>query len=1215
MYWTILRFEIGYHLRRPSTYLFFVMTLLLGFFSIASEQFLSTTGPVARNSPAQLALIMTILTAIAQVITTALVGTAILRDVQLKSHELLFTTRVTRLGYLGGRLTGSTIVMILIYLGIPLGALLGTAMPWIDPTKLQAFRAASYIQPTLVLMIPNVVFISALFFAVGALTRNQLAIYVQGVLLLIFWEWTSRLLTDLDRRTLAGLMDPFAVTTLELATRYWSVAERNSRLIPVTGTLLWNRVLWLGVAAILTAITFAVVRLEAEPRRFGFGRRRRAVADAPDAAASATPRAETLAAPAVTLDFSPAMRIRQTLGEGWFTFRMIVRENTFRAIVLIGFINVMRGGWYFTRQRGSVLWPVTSLMLQATRDGIFLFVLILTTIYAGDLVWRERSLRADGIVDALPVPTSVTLIGKMLGFAGAMTLVMMVSIFGGVVMQTVQGYYHYEPGLYLSTMFGVVFPNVIQLTLLAFLVHALVNNKYIGHAIMIGFFVLNQVAQSWGLESVMYQYGFLPDYIYSDMNRYGHYAPFLQWVLGYYTALALALGVVAYLFLVRGADETWGLRWRTARARSRDVRTRLVGVGAAVLAVAMGGFVFYNTAVENEYVNAKALDQRRAAYERDYRRFRGMDAPKVVGVRVRADLVPEARHVALQSVYRLVNKSGRPLDTLLASVSTVLGAQSPTGEFRPGKLYHVDSLVWNRPTTVLVADTARGVYFYRLATPLAPGDSMTLAFGGHFTPEGFPNARPNNDIVANGTFLNSSYFPSLHYDEGVEIADDDKRREQHLAPRPRARLIDDPVGLRTNALSPDADWIQFDAEVSTAPDQIAIAPGYLQGERTENGRRVFTYHMDVPMLDFYSIQSGRYDVRRDQYKGVAIEIYYHPGHEFDLDRMIDATKRGLDYYSASFSPYQFRQYRIIEFPQYANFAQSFANTVPFSEGIGFIHRVQDPDALDLPLFVTAHELAHQWWGHQVVPADVQGASMLVESLAEYSALTVMERRYGASHAQKFLRYELDAYLNGRRNERKKEMPLMLVENQQYIHYNKGSLVFYALRDYIGEDSLNAALRRFVHDKAFASSRYPTTKDFLPYIRAVTPDSLQYVIHDLFETITLYDNKAVTATAKQRADKQYDVHLTFDAKKFRSDSVGNMTEIPVADYIDVGVFGAAEPGNKLGKPLAVRKVHVTQGETAIDFVVPERPLKAGIDPYNKLIDRTPEDNVMAVTITQ
>jgi hypothetical protein len=586
-----------------------------------------------------------------------------------------------------------------------------------------------------------------------------------------------------------------------------------------------------------------------------------------------------------------------------------------------------------------------------------------------------------------------------------------------------------------------------------------------------------------------------------------------------------------------------------------------------------------------------------------------------VGVHIRADLVPERRTMALASVYRIVNKQPRPLDTLYVSISSVAFTSATSGGVASSHDYHVDSLVWSRTTTLAFADSTRGVYLYRLAQPLAPGDTITLDYGGHFAAAGYPNDNPNHDLVGNGTFLNTNYFPSLGYDESVELGDDDTRKREHLKPKERVPSIHDESARARSALSSDADWVTFDAVVSTAPDQIAIAPGYLQREWMDHGRRFFAYAMDKPILNFYSIQSARYAVRRDSAQGVAIEIYYHPGHEFDLDRMIEGSKRGLAYFDAHFSPYQFRQYRIIEFPRYQQFAQSFPNTVPFSEGVGFVARVRDADDdLDWPLFVTAHELAHQWWGHQITPADQQGAAMLIESLAEYSALTIMEQKYGAASAQKFLRYELDRYLRGRSSERKKELPLMLVENQAYIHYNKGSLAFYALRDYIGEDSLNAALHRFLHDKAFQQPPYTNTVEFLNYVRAVTPDSLRYVIHDLFETITLYDNKATAATATRRAGGTYAVRLTFDAHKLRADSLGTETEIPVADYIDVGVFGAPEKGNVLGKPLAVRKVHVTQPTMSVDFVVSELPRKAGIDPFNKLIDRTPEDNVRPVDLT-
>jgi aminopeptidase N len=478
----------------------------------------------------------------------------------------------------------------------------------------------------------------------------------------------------------------------------------------------------------------------------------------------------------------------------------------------------------------------------------------------------------------------------------------------------------------------------------------------------------------------------------------------------------------------------------------------------------------------------------------------------------------------------------------------------------------------------------------------------------------------NYDIAANGSFVNSEYMPSLGYDEGAEITDDDDRKKEKLPARARMHPITDTASYQNNEFTNDADWVSFDAVVSTSPDQIALAPGYLQREWTENGRRLFHYRTEAKIAKFFSFLSAKYAVRKDRWAGgngsepVAIEIYYQPGHEYNLDRMTAAVKKALDYSTANFTPYQFRQVRILEFPRYATFAQSFPNTIPYSEGIGFITKVGTKDEdIDMPFFVTAHEVAHQWWGHQVIGADVQGSAIMVESLAEYTALMVMQKEYGQASSQKFLRYELDRYLRGRGAEKKREQPLMLTEQQQYIHYNKGALVFYALQDYIGEAKMNAALASFLRAHRYPTPPYPTSLDLVRELRKVTPDSLQPVITDLFETITLFDNKADSVTSAKRADGRYDVRVYASARKLRADSLGAEHEIPVADWIDVGVFAEPEKGKKLGKPLYLRKQRVASPHLVIDLVVDAKPKNAGIDPYNKLIDREPKDNLKDVQI--
>jgi len=282
--------------------------------------------------------------------------------------------------------------------------------------------------------------------------------------------------------------------------------------------------------------------------------------------------------------------------------------------------------------------------------------------------------------------------------------------------------------------------------------------------------------------------------------------------------------------------------------------------------------------------------------------------------------------------------------------------------------------------------------------------------------------------------------------------------------------------------------------------------------------------------------------------------------------------------------------------------------VPFSEAIGFVAKVddKDPKDIDYPYFVTAHEVAHQWWGHQEMPASVQGGEFITESLAEYSALMVLKHKYGDAKMRRFLKYELDRYLFGRSTESKKEQPLFRADGPAYLHYQKGSLALYAMQDAIGEDPLNLALSQFVSDWRFQGPPYPTSRDLLAKIRGVTPPDRQHLIEDLFETITLFDNRATSASYRALENGKYEVTLTVNAKKSTADGLGAEKEVPLDEDIDIGVFNAADT------PLLLQKMRIKSGVSQLRLLVSGQPAKAGIDPLNKLIDKTPEDNTIGVS---
>ncbi len=335
-----------------------------------------------------------------------------------------------------------------------------------------------------------------------------------------------------------------------------------------------------------------------------------------------------------------------------------------------------------------------------------------------------------------------------------------------------------------------------------------------------------------------------------------------------------------------------------------------------------------------------------------------------------------------------------------------------------------------------------------------------------------------------------------------------------------------------------------------------MAPGYLVSDRTDGGRRYFEYAMDAPIWPFVAFQSARYAVANDHWNDVALQVFYHPAHEFNVARMLEASKKSLDYFTREFSPYQYRQFRILEFPAYATFAQSFANTIPYSESIGFIANLKDPKHIDYVFYVTAHELAHQWWAHQLVGRRAQGMTLLVETLAQYSALMVMEHEYGAAHMRRFLKYELDNYLTNRGGERIEELPLKLVEDQPYVHYRKGSLAMYALKDAIGEEAVNRALRKMLARYAPDGAPFPLSGDLIDAFRAEAPADKQALITALFEKITLWDLSVTDARVAPTDDGRYRVTFSVATRQFEADGAGREVEVPLDVWLDVGVFGVA-----------------------------------------------------------
>ena len=937
------------------------------------------------------------MSAFGDILIAAIFGPAILRDFQQDTYQMLFTKPISKFAYLGGRWAGSFVITVFIFSGLIWGAMVGSFMPWADKTRLMPINFWMHLQPFLSICLIQIFFLGSMFFCVAALTRRIVVVYLQGVAVFALYliGLISVVTTNKLDRAWASISDPLGIILVGSVTRYWTVAERNTLLVHWTGNFLYNRLVWSVVGLLALVLMFALFPMSAEV--LGSRRSSRKALDArKEEKAEQTARPRFMKLPYVSQTFNRSTTWKQLVSLTSLRFWNVVREVPFWALGFIMMVFVLVNGHFAGETNGVVVWPVTYLMVQITTGGAGLFLIIVATLYAGEAIWRERDVYFDQIHDSLPLRDWTDFVSKWLALALVEALLLTVVLVCGVFSQAASGYFHFELLVYFKELYGVQFSQIVTFLLLALFVHTLVSNKFIGHALIIGFFILIPVLYRYGIENRLYLVGEVTPYTYSDMNGYGHFVKALFWSTTYWLWVVSLLGVFAIAFARRGADLSWAARSKMARPRLAKLAP--IALVFLALAAASGAWFYYNTHVLNEFRTAQETRHRSAEYEKLYKKYERLPQPKVTAVDINTDIFPEQRSFRATGFYLLANHSDKPID----EVHVVDGQES------------LDELHFDRVSHVSLHDQKHFYTIYKLEQPLQPGENMRMDFKVALTSTGFKDGNERAELAYNGTFFDRGFFPTIGYNPSLELDDPVRRREEKLGALEELAPPGDPYYSDINLFTPDSEWVTFHTIVSTSPDQIAVAPGYLKREWTENGRRYFEYDMDDTRINnFFSFLSGRFQVKRDQWKDVKLEIYYQSGHEYNLDKMMESSKAGLEYYEKNFSPYQYQQFRVLEFPRYRTFAQSFSNTVPYSEAIGFIERLKKSDDIDLLYFVTAHELAHQWWGHQLIGSDTQGSNMMSETLAQYSALKVVEKKYGLDAVRKALRYELDRFLRGR----------------------------------------------------------------------------------------------------------------------------------------------------------------------------------------------------------
>lgn len=1161
MWHSIFNYELKYWFKSPLPYLFLIV-----FFGLAFIMILGTggyfDGPTTANaanirllnSPHEINFIFQYFTKFLLFLIPVIVGHSLHRDYKSRIFSITYSFPIPKGAYLFGKLGSALLLVIGISLSIGLALILGEWILGIENPKIGTFNIWGYLSAYGVFTIPNLLFFSILVFVVLGMSRNIYAGFITILLLFLFQIIIENVFTG--NPFLVALLDPFGQNASALETKRWTMAEINTQYIPIGGIVLYNRLLWgLITGLIFWGFYHKFDLLHESPfgNWWSFLSSKNKQAGKQDASTKITKVSS------VDFDHSLSGQFHSLLNLSIFDFKYIIKSWLFIVFALFGLLALVFVLLKMTNTGEFTLLPVTRIIISTPLFFYSLILILATFLYSGMLVHRAKNRRMNQLIDTTTI-SNWALVGSKVLAIGMMQIVLLtIMLVCGIVIQIYNGYFHFEIPQYLFQLFIITFPMLLIWAIYAVFVHTLSNNLFLGLFLLILTWLGIDGFEQIGLHSQLLKFNTYPNLSYSDLNAYGQQLAGHFLLKGYWSAFAGILGVITYLLWNRGVVNTWKERLTIAKGRMG----KMAGIALMTL---IGCFLLLGFNIYKEEAQTfAAVNQTKNTVLEDFKKnfevYAQTPQPKIDSIDLDIALFPEQNRFEAKVIYTLKNDRAVPIDTLV--IKTGFDEMTNTQI----KAKH----------RILQKDTVMQCTAYQLNKPLMPNESMTIQFDIQ-NKENDLFLR-NSGIINNGTYLKQDILPTLgySYDDVIkEPSDSTARRDNYL----------------------HSDLSHIETKISTSAKQIALAPGNLIAQKKEEqGRNHFHYKTSNKVKFNFSFQSAAYNKVSKKYKGITIELYHHPNHHTQLEKMIEGIIAAIDYNTKYFTAYPFDQIRIIEYPhtEEAYTATLMANNIPTSEVLFIINSEAMQGKIDLPFYVMAHELTHQWFGNDLIPADALGAKMLTESITEYISLKIYQEVLGKRVALNFLRLQRERYLNGRTKERQEENPLFRVKSeQQYIAYGKGATAFHALAYYVGEEKVNAILKTFLLKYKDKKGVYPTSLDLIQLLKAEIDPQYHYLIKDFFETITYYENSIDQLEYTKNDDGKEVVNMTFTINKYQNGEI--IPDETLNEEVEIGFL------DENGEIVQLEKIKVQQKINDIKISVNQKYSSIILNPHYLFIDK-------------
>ena len=1179
----LLQFEWYYHLRQKAfvglSLLFFVFGIALGSQGMAPAQ-------IDFNAPYQMNYNIGIMTLGSVFIIMFFAIQGIIRDSAYRMEALIFSTPIQKSIFFVSRFLGVFIMSLLAFSSIFLGYALGTFSPTLDPDRLADFQILPYVWIWLTFVLPNIFVCSALIFSVAALSKNNIATYTSAVLIYVLYFLSSLFFNSpvmansaaltTDEIAWAALLDPFGLAAFFEQTQYWTPIEKNNQLIALSDYFLWNRICWIMVGGATLWLAY---------QKFQFQKKyKKQNASKPDS--TTTP---------IAIDFiTPEKEEAYSLKSQWNSFisllkiewRQLFRSLPYIAVLILWTVIIvteLNVRIYHSGRYGEVLYPASYLLTTTLEQPLLLLGVLLLIFYGGEMVWKEKSYQIDELIYSSPTLNPIFFFSKMI----ALILLPMSLILLGTILsistQVMLGYSSIDWELYAGQFYysGIRF---VVYALFILFVQQLVPNKYVGMGISLIVILLlgSSIAASLGIHHPMLRFGFVPVLSTTEMVEFSPQKGAFHAYSWYWLSLNVLLTFVAFKIWQRAKDTGFALKIRQFKRHWNKGQLAIM----FLLAFAIGSsvaFVFYHEDNFSNYQTPQDSYDLAEAYERQFKQYEQLGVYFPSKIETAVSLFPHQNAFEIDAQYWLKNRTSKSLDSLLIT------------ERLPLEKIEVEG------ANLICKDEKQGVYLFKFEQAIAPQDEFFVSYHLHHVPKGY---REKDYVIQNGTYLrHQDVEPFFGYRESLEIQNDFERKKRGLPPLEEQEAVDEHI----HAIS-QIGRVDFETTISTISGQQVLTVGECLKTWEEDGRTYFHYQTSQAVLPAIAYLSAVYNSKNTMHKGIEIKQFYHPGHAANVQTMEDLAIKTLDYCEANYGDYPLSSLTIAEVPAYWPFA-GFAHTglICMNEEEMYI---MDQEASDFNVIAkrTIHEVAHQWWGHQLAPMREEGASFLVEGITQYIEALLMEKKFGKPARYQLSRSAHRRYFTGRAYAQEKEAPLYLVEgNQAYLSYGKSQIVMMALRDLIGEEALNKILRQLMMECSGDSDFMATTTYFLDLVFQHTPVEYHPLIEDWFQKVIRYD-LSITDTQVERLDNgKYQTSITIEAHRWQTNETGEEYEIPMDELITIGAF-STEIETANDEDIIHLKTHrLKSGENVVHIELSKTPQVIRIDPYGTRVDKVLGDN--------